>query len=154
MSIAKTVELYLDQHQTRYTVVRHPTTLSSKQTAAAAHVPPEQIAKAVVVGDDRGFLMAVIPGNRHVQLHRLSDKFRRDFALVTEQRIAPIFKDCEVGAIPPLGLAYGMPTIVDDSLVGRPHVFFVGGDHKELIRVDGKAFVQLLGEAQHGQFSH
>ncbi|HLF23886.1 MAG TPA: YbaK/EbsC family protein [Burkholderiales bacterium] len=154
MVIAKTVERYLDEHHTRYTVVRHPTSLSSKQTAAASQVPPGRIAKAVVVGDDRGFLMAVIPGDRHVQLHRLSDKFRRDFSLVTEQRIAPIFKDCELGAIPPLGLAYGMPTIVDDSLVGRDHVFFVGGDHDELIRVDGDAFVRMLGEAQHGQFSH
>ena len=154
MSIAKTVERYLDQHGTRYTVVRHPSSISSKETAAAAHVAPEQIAKAVVVGDDKGFLMAVIPGDRHVQLHRLSDKFRRHFVLVAEQRTATIFKDCDVGAIPPLGLAYGMPTVVDDSLVGRDRVFFVGGNHDELIRVDGDAFVRLLGEAQHGQFSH
>ena len=154
MGIAKTVERYLDQHRTPYTVVRHATTQSSKQTAAAAHIAAAQIAKAVVVGDERGFLMAVIPGDRHVQLHRLSDKLRRDFVLVTENRIAPIFKDCERGAIPPLGLAYGMPTIVDDSLVGRDHVFFVGGDHDELIKVDGESFVRLLGEAQHGRFSH
>src|SRR3990172_5288886 len=150
MTIAKTVEHYLQQHGTSSTVVHHPPSMSSKQTAAAAHVPPDQIAKAVVLADDRGFLMAVIPGDRHVELHRLSDKLRRQFVLVSEQRTATIFKDCDLGAIPPLGLAYGMPTVVDDSLVGRDRVFFVGGNHDELIRVDGDAFVRLLGEAQHG----
>jgi Ala-tRNA(Pro) deacylase len=154
MTIAKTVERYLQEHGTSYTLVHHPPSLSSKQTAAVAHVQPDQIAKAVVLGDDKGFLMAVIPGDRHVELHKLSDKLRRQFVLVSEQRIAPIFKDCELGAIPPLGPAYGMHTIVDDSLVGREHVFFVGGDHDNLMRVDGEAFVRLLGEAQHGQFSH
>lgn len=154
MAIAKTVERYLQQHGTNYTVVHHPPSVSSKQTAAAAHVPPDNIAKAVVVGDDRGFVMAVIPGDRHVQLHRLSDKLRRHFVLVAEQRLTPIFRDCEPGAIPPLGPAYGMQTIVDDSLVGRKQVFFVAGDHDDLVRVDGDAFVHLLGEAQHGQFSH
>lgn len=154
MAIAKTVERYLREHGTAYAVVPHAPSMSSKETAAAAHVRPEQIAKAVVLADDRGFLMAVLPGDRHVQLHRLSDRLRRRFALVNEQRIAPIFKDCDLGAIPPLGPAYGMQTIVDDSLVGRKLVFFVAGDHDELIQVDGDAFVHLLSSAQHGQFSH
>jgi Ala-tRNA(Pro) deacylase len=154
MTIARTVERYLREHGTNYTVVPHPPSMSIRETAAAAHVRPGQIAKAVVLADDKGFLMAVLPGDRHVQLHRLADKLRRRFALVTERRIAPIFKDCELGAIPPLGPAYGMQTIVDDSLVGRKQVFFVSGDHDELIRVDGEAFVHLLSSAQHGQFSH
>lgn len=155
MTIAKTVERYLQEHGTDYTVVRHSSSMSSKQTAAAAHVPPDEIAKAVVLDDGRGFfLMAVVPGNRHVQLDRLSRKFKRRFSLVSEQRMAPIFQDCETGAIPPLGPAYGMQTIVDDSLVGRKQVFFVGGDHDHLMCVDGEKFVRLLGTAQHGRFSH
>jgi Ala-tRNA(Pro) deacylase len=154
MTIAKTVEHYLQEHRTEYAVVRHRPAMSSKETADAAHVRADEIAKAVVLGDEQGFVMAVIPGDRHVQLHKLSDKFRRRFALITEQRLAPIFKDCELGAIPPLGPAYGMQTVVDNSLVGRRHVFFVGGDHDNLVRVDGEAFVRLLGSAQHGQFSH
>lgn len=154
MVIAKTVERYLHEHGTHYEIVPHSSSMSSRQTAAAAHVPADQIAKAVVLGDDNGFLMAVIPGDRHVELHKLSDKFRRRLALVAERRIAPIFKDCEPGAIPPIGPAYGMATVVDDSLVGRKRVFFVAGDHENLMCVDGEAFVRLLSEARHGRFSH
>lgn len=154
MAIAKTVEQYLREHGTDYAVVSHGPAMSSKETATAAHVRAEEIAKAVVLGDEQGFVMVVIPGDRHVQLHKLSDKLHRRFALVSEQRIAPIFKDCDLGAIPPLGPAYGMLTVLDDSLVGRSQVFFVAGDHDNLVRVDGESFVQLLGSAQHGRFSH
>lgn len=154
MSIAKTVENYLQQHGIAYTVVQHPPSISSKQTAEAAHIPPDRIAKAVVLADDKGFLMAVIPGDRHVQVHKLSDKLGRRLELVHESRIAPIFKDCEPGAIPPVGPAYGMETIVDDSLVGREKVFFIGGDHEKLMCTDGEAFLRLLSAARHGQFSH
>ncbi len=154
MNLAKTVESYLQQYGIAYTVVHHLPSMSSKQTALAAHVPPHRIAKAVILADDRGYLMAVVPGNRHVELHSLCEKLGRRLELVSEDRIAPVFQDCEVGAIPPLGPAYGMETIVDDSLVGQKQVYFVGGEHDKLVCVDGEEFLRLLGPTRYGQFSH
>ena len=122
--------------------------------AETAHVPPEQLAKAVILSDRRGFLMAVIPGNRHVSLDDLWKKLGRRLSLAPESRLAPVFRDCESGAIPPLGPAYGMETIVDNSLVGQPEVYFESGDHRGLIRVDGEEFLTLLRDAMYGQFAH
>jgi Ala-tRNA(Pro) deacylase len=75
-------------------------------------------------------------------------------SLAPETSLAPVFRDCESGAIPPLGPAYGMKTIVDDSLFGQPEVYFESGDHRGLIRVGGEEFLALLREAMHGQFAH
>ena len=83
-----------------------------------------------------------------------SRRLGRSLEIVPENRVAPLFKDCDIGAIPPLGTAYGMETILDDSLVGQPEIYFEAGDHEELIRVGGEEFLRLLGEARHGQFSH
>lgn len=154
MAIASTVKDYLEKSGIPYSVVPHPHTWSSRETADAAHVPAERLAKAVVLIDSVGYLMVVIPANRHVRVETLSKKLGRDLALAAEFRVAPVFKGCDLGAIPPLGPAYGMETILDDSLVGLPEVYFEAGDHEELIRVDGEQFVRLLKEAQHGQFSH
>ena len=154
MPVARTVLSYLQSRQIPYTVVPHRRTLSSRETAQAAHVSAEHLAKAVIFYDPQGYLMAVVPGDRHVGVESLSDKLGRQLALADESRIAPVFKDCEVGAIPPLGPAYGMDTIVDDSLVGLPEVYFEAGDHEELIRVNGEQFLQMLTQARHGQFSH
>jgi len=155
MSIAKTVESYLQRYGIiHYTIIHHPRSVSSKQTAEAAHISPAQIAKAVILSDDKGCIMVVVPGDHHVERHRLSQKLGRRLELANEARIGPAFKDCELGAIPPIGPAYGMETIVDDSLVGQKKVYFVGGDHDELVCVDGEEFLYMLKQAQHGTFSH
>ena len=154
MTIARTVSGYLQSRHVTYDVIAHPYSDSSRKVAETAHVLPEQLAKAVILSDRRGFLMAVIPGNRHVSLDDLWKKLGRRLSLVSESRLAPVFRDCESGAIPPLGPAYGMETIVDNSLVGQPEVYFESGDHRGLIRVDGEEFLTLLRDAMYGQFAH
>lgn len=154
MTIAKTVLGFLQQHNVRYAVVAHPHSETSKSTAERAHVPPAHMAKAVVLADRDGYVMVVLPADRHVDVGALSRRLRRDLHLAQEERLAPVFKDCALGAIPPLGPAYGMETVMDDSLVGLPEVYFEAGDHEELIRVSGEDFLHLLAAARHGQFSH
>ena len=154
MAIPQTVSGYLQSHHVPYDVIAHPYSDSSRKAAEAAHVPPKLLAKAVVLGDQRGFVMAVLPGDRHVSLEALWKKLGRRLSLLPESRLAPVFRDCVFGAIPPLGPAYGLETIMDDSLVGQTEVYFESGDHRGLIRVGGDEFLVLLEEAMHGQFSH
>jgi Ala-tRNA(Pro) deacylase len=154
MPAAQTVVNYLQTHQIPYTILPHRRTVSSRETAEAAHVSVEQLAKAVIFWDPAGYLMAVVPGDRHVGVDTLSGRVGRKLMLADESRIAPVFRDCDPGAIPPIGPAYGMETIIDDSLVGLPEIYFEAGDHEDLIRVDGEQFLRMLNPAQHGQFSH
>lgn len=154
MTIAHTVFNYLQARHIPYDVITHAHSDSSRKAAETAHIPPERLAKAVILSDGHGFLMAVVPGNRYVSLDDLQKRLRRHLRLASESRLAPVFRDCESGAIPPLGPAYGMQTIVDDSLVGQPEVYFEAGDHCGLIRVGGEEFLVLLREAMHGQFAH
>lgn len=154
MAIAKTVLDCLQKYHVPYSVVTHSRTGSSRETAAAVHVPAACMAKAVVLRDRAGFVMVVIPGDRHVKLDTLSHRLGRHLALATEDRLTPVFRDCAAGAIPPIGPEYGMETVLDDSLVGQPEIYFEAGDHEELIKVDGEQFLLLMREARHGQFSH
>lgn len=154
MSVAKTVEAFLQEHGVRYTVLEHPRSLSSKETSSVTHLPPDDIAKAVILGDEKGYLMAVIPADHHVDMHTLCGKLRRRLDLVAESRLPPVFKDCDLGAIPPIGPAYHLETIVDASLVGRKQIWFVAGDHYRLFGVDGEDFVRMLRNARFSRFSH
>jgi len=106
MTIAQTVSGYLQSHRVSYDVITHPYSDSTRKAAQTAHLPPEQLAKAVILNDRRGFLMAVVPGNRHVSLDDLWKRLGRRLSLTPETRLAPVFRDCESGAIPPLGPAY------------------------------------------------
>ena len=59
-----------------------------------------------------------------------------------------LFPDCEIGAVPPVGAAYGLTTLLDASLEDRDEVFFEGGDHETLVRMEGSAFLDLLESAE------
>ncbi len=153
MAIAHTLEDYMMSKGVRYEVISHPRTLSSLETAEAAHIPGDALAKAVLLEDDDGYLMAVVPATHHIKLGRLSEQLNRKLRLAVESELTPLFKDCQTGAVPPLGMAYGMPTIVDDSLIEQSEIYFEAGDHEDLIRLSGGLFQSLLAGARHGRFS-
>lgn len=156
MPIAYTVQKYLEQQQVPFEVVTHPHSVSSLRTADQAHVQPSALAKAVLVEDDLDhsrFLMAVVPASHRVQLDKLALRAGRPVHLATEEDAAGLFADCEAGAIPPLGPAYGVDTIWEDSLMEQPELYFEAGDHEHLVRLKAKDFIRLLPDSPHGQFS-
>ncbi len=153
MAIAMTLKDYLADQTIAYDVVEHPRTLTASRTAEAGHVPGERLAKAVLVKDENDFIVAVLPAACHIELGRLGNCLRRRVGLATEREVGEMFADCELGAIPPVGAAYGLAVIVDDSLAEQPDVFFEAGDHETLVHVSGEQFRRLMGPAAHGQFS-
>jgi Ala-tRNA(Pro) deacylase len=152
MSIAHTVQTFLQANKISYEVLPHRRTRASRETAHTLHVPAERMAKAVILGDRQGYLMAVLPSSRHVDVQELSQTLGRDLAVVPEYRLGVLFEDCAFGAVPPLGFAYGMPTVVDDCLVDQPEIYFEAGDHEDVIRIDGEQFREILSKAEHAQF--
>lgn len=66
--------------------------------------------------DDKGYLMAVLPATHKVDLGVVRHQLKRELGLATESELADLFKDCEPGAIPPLGKAYGISKTQDTGL--------------------------------------
>jgi len=154
MNIAPTIQDYLAERQIAYEVLSHPRTTTSATTAQAAHLPGRSVAKAVVVEDDRGYMVAVLPATAHLQLTRLERELHRNgLHLASEPQLGKLFPDCELGAVPPLGQAYGLPTIIDEELALQPDVFFEAGDHRHVVHVSQGEFSRLIGEARVARFS-
>ena len=153
MSIPVRLSSYLDQRGARYEICMHKHSRSSAETARTAQVPPHQLAKSVLVEDDTGCLMAVVPANRDVllgQLSRLLD--RKHLRLADENLIASLFADCDRGAVPALGMAWGVETVVDDELEASEVVYVESGDHERLLRLSNDQFHELMLAARHGHF--
>ncbi|MDH3979858.1 MAG: YbaK/EbsC family protein [Gammaproteobacteria bacterium] len=155
MAIAMTVSNYLDRYGVDYDILSHPHTVTSGQSAEAAHVPGTRLAKSVLLEDDGGYLMVVLPSNRQVDLGELHRQMNRSLGLATESELVRLFSDCEIGALPALGPAYGIETVVDDAIAEQPDIYFEAGDHEQLVHVSAETFSTLLGDStRHGQFSH
>jgi len=154
MSVSERVTTFLRQRDVDFDIRAHAPTQTSLQTARAADVPRHRVAKGVLLEDGEQFVMAVIPATQRLDTRALGVLLHRDLRLVPESDMSLLFRDCRPGAVPPLGSAYGIATIVDDALLSRKEVFFEGGDHEHLVRVSGAAFDKLMIGNKHGSFGH
>ena len=153
MTIAVTLEQYLGRNGIAYDVLPHALTTSSLRTVEASHVPADALAKTVVLKGDQGYLLAVLPASQQLEWKALGACFSNNLALATEEEIAWLFSDCKLGAVPPIGEAYGIETIVDDSIAEQADIYFEGGDHATLVHLAGPTFYKLMVHAKHGSFS-
>jgi len=152
--ISSRLSQYFSQRGVQYEVSEHRLSRSSAQTARVAHVPPRLVAKSVILEDDGGFVMAVIPADRCVRVGHLANLLgRHELHLSDESRIAAVFGDCDRGAVPPVGMAWGIETVVDEALEGHEVVYLEGGDHRRLLKMLGEQFAELMRAARHGRFS-
>jgi Ala-tRNA(Pro) deacylase len=154
MTIPASVQDYLERKGIRYELISHPPTGDAAHTAQEARVRGDRLAKSVVLADDSGYLMAIIPASHRLDLQAVHQEFSREFALASEPELLDLFKDCEPGAIPPLGQAYGIDVVVDRSLADTPDVYFEAGDHVSLIRVSGPDFQRLMADSLQRNISH
>jgi Ala-tRNA(Pro) deacylase len=154
MAIATTLKQYLDAHHVAYTLVPHPRTGSSMETAESAHVSGDALVKAVVLRDERGYLMAVLPSTHHLRLETVQRVLNRDLQMASEEELSRIFPDCEPGAVPPIGEAYRLEVLLDEGIPAQGDIYFEAGDHTDLIKLSSMQFQQLMARAKRGSFSH
>lgn len=130
---AEKLREYLLTHGVPYEVHEHPLAFTTSRVAEVEHVSGKEIAKPVILMADDHFVMAVVPGHKHVDLNKAKEAFGcEDLRLAEESEFAEAFVDCERGAEPPLGHLYGMETIIDLRL-DSPRVTFRGGSHTQTI---------------------
>jgi Ala-tRNA(Pro) deacylase len=153
MGIAITLQQFLDGQNVPYEVLEHKRTGCSRRTADASHVPSDCFAKGVVVKHKDGYVLTIVPASRQVKLEEVGRWLGFPVALATEEEASTLFPDCEHGAIPPIGGAYGLAAVVDASLEGHEDIYFEGGDHQALVHVTGAQFHRLVEKIPHGQFA-
>jgi Ala-tRNA(Pro) deacylase len=71
MAIALTLQRYLESRDIRYDVIVHQPTMTARQTARTCEIPADHLAKAVLMRDGQGCVVAVLPASCQVQKAQL-----------------------------------------------------------------------------------
>jgi Ala-tRNA(Pro) deacylase len=108
------------------------------------HLPAWEVAKTVVVLGDDKFHMIVVPADRQVDLQEVRAALDlRHVRLATEAELAELFPDCELGAMPPIGILYGLPVYLDCDLAAEAMITFSAGTHRECFHMRTSDFRTL-----------
>ncbi len=136
---------FLDKEGVAYETLEHAPVFSSQGLAAIEHEPGKYVAKPVIVKADDRYIMCVLPAPRKVDLGRLKGQLdAASVVLADEDEIGKLFPDCELGAEPPFGNLYDLPTVMDQTLEQDDHIVFQAGTHGKALRLSMGEYRRLV----------
>ena len=136
---------YLKKAKVKCEVREHKPTFSAQQMAATEHEPGKFVAKPVIDKADDKFVMCVLPACRKVDLQALKNQLgAKSVDLAEEVEIGKLFTDCEIGAEPPFGNLYDLPTVMDKSLEDDDHIVFQAGSHDKAVKISMADYRKLV----------
>ena len=147
MRMAKTLQARLDKANCDYDIIPHPHSATSLESARTAGVPAERVAKSVVLDDRHGnYILAVLPANRHLDMSKV--RMSGAWQLTRESGLPSLFGDCERGAVPALGEAYGLDVVIDPLLTRQKDIYLEAGNHINLLHMDMPQFLKMVPHAE------
>ena len=136
MSIPQSLARLLEDRKIPFTSEAHPEAFTAQQVAQASHVPGRSFAKSVIVNVDGKIWMAVVPATERVDLRRMQACLgAKKVRLASEAEFAPLFSDCDIGAMPIFGSLYDIPVIVSHEITENAEIAFTAGTHRNIVRI-------------------
>jgi Ala-tRNA(Pro) deacylase len=131
-----------DQHVFFETIV-HPPAYSAQKLAKCLHVSGKQVVKAILLSGPSGFFLAVLPAIHQIDTELLAKELGGPVRLASEVEIAEVFRDCEWGVVPPFGVLYDLPTVIEEKVNCEAILIFESNTHFEAIRMACRDFERL-----------
>ena len=143
MEIPKQLIACLDGNKVSYEVLHHPEAVTAQRIAQAEHVKGRHHAKVVMVKSGDQHLMMVLPADHQIDLEKVEKAIGKTVSLDNEQEFKTLFSDCAIGAMPPFGNLYGLPTYVEQSLAEQDYIVFEAGTHTDAIKISYRDYEKI-----------
>ena len=134
----------LNESKVRYEILHHPEAVTAQRIAQAEHVKGRHHAKVVMIKSGEERLMAVLPADHQIDLEKVGKVIGETASLDSEKEFKSLFPDCAIGAMPPFGNLYGLPTYVDKSLAAQDYIVFEAGTHSDAIKLSYRDYEKIV----------
>jgi Ala-tRNA(Pro) deacylase len=144
MEIPKQLIDCLHQNNVQYEILHHAEAVTAQRIAQAEHVKGRHQAKVVIIKSGDENLMMVLPADHHVDLEKAEKAIGRPVSLGKENDFKSLFPDAAIGAMPPFGNLYGLPTYVDKRLAEQDYIVFEAGTHTDAIKMSYSDYEKIV----------
>ena len=142
--ISNRLKDFLDRFEIGYDVMHHDPAFTAQELAARMHISGFEFTKAVVVKLDGEFALVAVPAPLRINFKELAHVAGAKKArLANEQEFQQFFPDCELGAMPPFGNLYQLPTYADLEVTRNENMVINAGTHAEALRLRFSDFNRL-----------
>jgi Ala-tRNA(Pro) deacylase len=134
----------LNQSKAQYEILRHAEAITAQRIAQAEHVKGRHQAKVVMVKSGDQHLMVVLAADHHIDLVKIEKAVGKPVSLGNENDFKSLFPDTAIGAMPPFGNLYGLPTYVDKHLAEQDYIVFEAGTHTDAIKMSYSDYEKIV----------
>ncbi len=145
---------FLSQNKVKFEEIKHRQVFTGLDKAATLRVKPNLIAKTLVMSasakatadkrSGKDLAMAVLAANRNLnkkKFAKVSKLKNPDF--VSETLIKNRVKGFKVGAVPPFGQLFKIPSFFDRGLLKEKSIIVSAGNYETSLRLSPKALEKL-----------
>jgi Ala-tRNA(Pro) deacylase len=160
--IPQKITKFLEKNKIKYEPVKHRTVYTAYDKAATLKVKASVIGKTLVLKTDpstqlrtsKNLVVVLIPGNKNldkVKLQKILNILRKKQGIKPVKKIDFIsetvmknkFKGVKLGALPPFGDLWKLPTFIDGGLLKEKNIFVNTGSYESSFKVSSKIFEKL-----------
>jgi Ala-tRNA(Pro) deacylase len=127
---------HLEQQGNAFELLPHRQAYTATEEARALGIDTADVLKTLAVCTGPGYVLAVIPASRRLDLHLVRDALGDHQArLASEEELARDFPGYQLGALPPLGTLLGSQAFIDPEVLEHDLVVFAAGTQTESVRI-------------------
>ena len=164
MAIPQKIINYLKNEKVKYEPIEHRTVFTAHDKAATLKVKPNIIGKTLVLKADNDLIFVLIPGNKNLDKNKFKKtvsewrkkqnlKPIKNIGFISEKLMKNKFKGVKLGAIPPFGSLWKVPTFTDRALINQPKIIISSGDYNFSIKINTASFKKIVPNLVIGNFT-
>jgi len=164
MGIAKDLIKYLDDAKIKYQLLEHKTVYTALDKANTLHADPKIVAKTAVLKlDSKDYAIGLIPANKLADKNKIKKALnnarkkagQKCFSKIDFAKENWMKKNIsgQVGATPPFGHLWNLPTLVDSSLLKQSKIITNAGDYNVSLQMTKTAFTKAAADIVKGSFA-
>lgn len=134
----------LNEYKVPYEVLHHSEAITAQRIAQAEHIKGRHQAKVVMLKCGDHHLMVVLSADHHIDMEKIEKALGKSVSLAKENEFKSLFPDSVVGAMPPFGNLYGVPTYVDKHLAEQDYIVFEAGTHIDAVKMSYSDYAKIV----------
>ena len=137
---------YLQMRGVAFETIPHDQAFTTIEEARALGIQADELVKTLLLDTERGHALAVIPGDRRLEMHRVARAVGDPHVrMASEPEMQRDLPGIELGAVPPLAGLLKLPVYVDPRVAEHETVVFAAGSQTESIKIGSRDLLDEEG---------
>jgi len=152
--IPKKIIKFLEKAKIKYEPIKHRTVYTAYDKSQTLKVPEKIVGKTLILRTNGKLAVVLISASKNLDINKLKKIAKvKKVEFISEKLIKNKIKGVKVGAIPPFGNLWKLPTFIDRTLFNQLKIIVNGGDYNWSIRISTASLKKLISNLVIGSFS-